>query len=474
MINYTEFVSRPKSMVVAPAGYGKTHAIAECLIYTKGKQLILTHTHSGVASLKEKIQARNISYNQYRVETITGFAQKYVIAFYCGNDIPEQDDGGAYYTFILEKAKNLFEITPIRDVIKATYSGMFVDEYQDCTIKQHDLIKVLAGILPTRILGDHLQGIFDFKGEVLIDFDNNLKDFEKFPDLSEPWRWKKENPDLGECLKKIRDILENKRSVDLNLYQPHIEVLQINENDKYTSGSDYNKKIWSLIKKDNVLIVHPNSTNLNVRKDFISRFNNAFMLVEAIDDKDFYEFSRRFDNINSNNTYKIIYDLIPDLFNGNTSRDVWFNKNGAKRKTSESDRNAIKPIYEDIEKIKQIPSLLAISKMLRKIRNLTNMKCYRRELFCDLCRALEQAEYKSISAYEAMKELRNSKRRMGRKVNGRCIGTTLLTKGLEFDTCAILDAHKFRCCKNFYVAITRARKRLIIFTNNKVLSPYKT
>jgi len=54
-MDYAEFVSKPKSMIVAPAGYGKTYAIALCLSHTKGKQLILTHTNAGVASLKEKI-----------------------------------------------------------------------------------------------------------------------------------------------------------------------------------------------------------------------------------------------------------------------------------------------------------------------------------------------------------------------------------------------------------------------------------
>ena len=51
-----EFVSKPKSLLIAPAGYGKTHTIAECLKYTGGTQLVLTHTHAGVASLKEKIK----------------------------------------------------------------------------------------------------------------------------------------------------------------------------------------------------------------------------------------------------------------------------------------------------------------------------------------------------------------------------------------------------------------------------------
>jgi len=473
-MNYAEFVSRPKSMVVAPAGYGKTHAIAECLDYTKGRQLILTHTHAGVAALKEKIQKQGIAYSQYRVETISGFAQKYVNAFYCGSDIPEQEDSTVYYPFIIEKAKHLFEIAPIKDVTKATYSGLFVDEYQDCTIRQHDLIKALTGILPTRVLGDHLQGIFDFKGEVLVDFDNDLNDFKKFPDLAEPWRWKDENPHLGKSLKNIRQLLEKKADVDLNLYKPHIEILQITENDKYTTGSDYNKKIWDLSKQNNVLIVHPDNTNLNVRKDFVSRFNNAFVLVEAIDNKDFYEFSRGFDNVSPNNVYTVIYNLIPKLFNGTTSRNKWFDGNGVKRKRSESDRVLIAPLVEDVIKIKQNISLSLISKILKKIRKLPDIRYYRKELFNDLCTALERADHNGISVYEAMKEVRNIKRQTGRKIDRRCIGTTLLTKGLEFDTVAVLDAHKFKCRRNFYVAITRACKRLIIFTNNKVLSPYET
>jgi len=115
-----------------------------------------------------------------------------------------------------------------------------------------------------------------------------------------------------------------------------------------------------------------------------------------------------------------------------------------------------------------------LAQILKEIKKLKGINCTRLELFYDLCKALEQAEHKGISVYEAMKEIRNIKRRMGRKVNGRCIGTTLLTKGLEFDTVAVLDAHNFKCPKNFYVAITRACRRLIIFTNNKILSPYET
>ena len=305
-MNFEKFVSESKSMVVAPAGNGKTHAIAICLKHTKGRQLILTHTHAGVASLKEKIIQQGIDYKHYRVETITGFAQKYVNAFYCGDDVPEQEDSKAYYPFLIDKAKNLFKLDPIRDVVRSTYSGLFVDEYQDCIIGQHNFIKALGEILPIHILGDYLQGIFDFNGDTLVDFDEDLNDFVKFPDLTEPWRWKTNNPGLGEYLKKIRTLLEEKREIDLDLFNSYIETLVISENDKYIFGADYNTKIWNLIQDDNVLIIHPESSNKNARKKFVSLFKNNYFLVEAIDDKDFYKFSKEFDKMNLSNFYNIL------------------------------------------------------------------------------------------------------------------------------------------------------------------------
>ena len=78
------------------------------------------------------------------------------------------------------------------------------------------------------------------------------------------------------------------------------------------------------------------------------------------------------------------------------------------------------------------------------------------------------------SVYKAMINQRNRIRRLGRKVEGKCLGTTPLTKGLEFDTVAILDAHNFTSPKDLYVALTRASKKLIIFSKNSILTPTYT
>ena len=55
-MDYQAFVDSDKSLLVAPAGYGKTFTIVECLKHTTGKQLILTHTHAGIAAIKENTE----------------------------------------------------------------------------------------------------------------------------------------------------------------------------------------------------------------------------------------------------------------------------------------------------------------------------------------------------------------------------------------------------------------------------------
>jgi len=89
-----------------------------------------------------------------------------------------------------------------------------------------------------------------------------------------------------------------------------------------------------------------------------------------------------------------------------------------------------------------------------------------------LLKACDNSALMNIPVYNSMKEQRSNLRHLGRILRGKSIGTTLLTKGLEFDTVAILDAHKFDCPKHLYVAMTRACKKLIIYTENTTLSPY--
>lgn len=459
---YKPFISEPKSMVIAPAGYGKTQCIVESLNISEGHQLILTHTNAGVASLKEKIRKIGVK-TSYTIETICGFAQKLVESFILKNRIPEQDSA-EYFPFIINTALELFKKKAIKNVIVANYKGVFVDEYQDCTKSQHQLISIISDILPTHILGDPLQGIFDFNNEELVNFDLDLKDYICTTELVNPWRWYKSNPLLGEDLKKLREEIQNNNCVHLTDYK-NIECNFCPENDLYNFRQQYNFKLRQIIgEESSLLIIHPISHNLNARTKLIKTFNNSFFLVEAMDAKDFYDLSKKIDASNSSNIYNRILEISLILFSKSKTTN-WLGEQKLKNKRDFQAQITLEPLKVVFEKLHGDFQLKLVSKALKLIKELPQNKCYRTELFFDLINAIENAHLNNQSVFESMKKIRDSKRHIGKKIKGKCIGTTLLTKGLEFDTVILLNAQRFTCPKNFYVAVTRASKRLIIFSD---------
>jgi DNA helicase-2/ATP-dependent DNA helicase PcrA len=160
-----ELAISSRSSFVAPAGCGKTELIVRSVGQCDGPQLVLTHTHAGVRSLRARFRKYGISNKQFHVTTIDGFAKRYAVAYprsagpiSTGLLIPST--GTVDWDGLRKEATNLFELKFIRNTLLETYSGIFVDEYQDCTASQHRLILNLANVFPCRVLGDPLQGIF--------------------------------------------------------------------------------------------------------------------------------------------------------------------------------------------------------------------------------------------------------------------------------------------------------------------------
>ena len=67
--------------VVAPAGYGKTHLIAESTARSAGRQLILTHTYAGVNALRRKMRVLGVSDKLYRIDTIASWALRLSLSY---------------------------------------------------------------------------------------------------------------------------------------------------------------------------------------------------------------------------------------------------------------------------------------------------------------------------------------------------------------------------------------------------------
>lgn len=489
----SEFISKNKTLIVAPAGYGKTYTIVECIqqLPNNTKSLILTHTHAGIASIKAKLKDKRIDPKKYQVETITSYAQKYVKS-YCLEKLPDIENSKQYWEFVLEKSVDLFKNSHIQRVINLSYNHLFVDEYQDCSKKQHQMILALSEILPTHILGDPLQGIIDFNHD-LVDFETDIFPIFDKQELKEPYRWiHYGSKELGEYLRTTRNVLyENfsqhqKNTINLtNINIPNIKVIEtsidISASDFYRN-SPYKRRLIEILNSNNkqslLLLIMDKGGNSEQRARFLNNLGvHNIVFLEAIDDKIFYNMAKEIDSLIDMtkasadiNTRKILKENILEKFFNKTELKNWIKVDGVIIRKGENKifSDKLKILYEGFIKT---PNIFTLNKVLAFLKNDLKLKSSRPSLILAFLSAFNTDDI-NVSAYRAISSQRNKIRRLGRKVDSKCFGTTALTKGLEFETVVILDAHKFKCPKNLYVALTRATKELIIFTKELVLKPY--
>ena len=470
------FLNADKSIVIAPAGYGKTYTIAEAIASYQGckKVLVLTHTHAGIASLKEKFDQRELLPSKYHLDTICSFALELTKTYHLNKEeIPSENDTKAMFSYAIQHAKLILQAKPIQYLMGINYEHLIVDEYQDCTVAQHKLIMELSKTLKTHILADPLQSIFGFGNEQIVDF--NDRTFEPFhvnsQTLDTPWRWQNAGQDLlGRDLSLIRNKLLNNEDINLSEY-PSVEFYN-EPSDGYTQpGSQYKRKIFEVLNDESVLLIHPISQNPLARVKFIQQFPQLRM-IESIDDKSIYEYCDLFDSMEGEGLVKTVVDMMKALAK-TSAITKWFNTQGkiikkqkqTEKEVSDSLVNAITPLLSN-------KTFSGVLNLIDAISGLPDMRIYRKSILFDIKCTLRDAERLGITAKEAIIRNRNIVRRRGRKIIGKSIGTTLLTKGLEFDTVVVLNAHQFDNPKHLYVALTRCCNRLVVITNNPVLHPY--
>lgn len=470
------FLSADKSIVIAPAGYGKTHTIAEAIAAYKGekKVLVLTHTHAGIASLKDKFKQQGIPAAKYYLDTICSFALALTKTYHIDKEeIPPESDMTVMFNFALEHTTQILKAKPIKRLMQAKYEHVIVDEYQDCSELQHQMILVLANMLKTHLLGDPLQGIFGFRQERVVDF--NDPSFESFfancYTLETPWRWNNAgNAALGQDLARIREKLQAGEDVDLREYQSIVKVYG-DEKDYTVPQTDIKKQIYRELSRDAV-IIHPMGASPEPRKAVVRAFN-MLQLLEPIDGKDYYTWCEAFDRLSGQALVQAVAEMMGKA-SSKTPVGHWINAKGALVRKSKDEeqvyRNGLKEIVDPLCARKSY-GLIAI--LIEAIGKLPDVTVYRKELVRNVVQVLVEADKLGLTATEALARNRNIARRSGRVLAKKSIGTTLLTKGLEFDNVVVLNAHQFDDPRHLYVALTRCCKRLVVITNNPILHPYK-
>lgn len=495
-MNFHDFASGRRNFVVAPAGHGKTYTIAKSLQKTTGRQLVLTHTHAGIASIKRALQKDKADIKRFSIQTITGFAQQYACAFCEPKVIPNQEDDD-YFDRVVDLATDVLKLKLVRTIIASSYFGLFVDEYQDCSIRMHEMIMVLADDLPTHALGDHLQGIFGFRAKSdprnkLVDLEKALTDngFKKSPTLTVPHRWYTiGNKELGDRISLLRKSLEDPNRIDLRLLNENASNIIINiigENESlYTQDSSYKRLLQTAVKENtkendsSFLLLQPdgvpsqikNRVNLKIKNPYL----NGIQLLESIDPPDFYAIAGEATKLVQSTEepdilLKNLRKTILERIFYKTTLGHWIRENGkAVSKKNPALVELSRGLKALLDNFSRKRNYTTLGDIVIYCRDNLGFKAARMELLSNIEKSFEEASIENISALEAMKRRRNRLRQSGRRTSGAFFGSTLLTKGLEFDTVTILDAHKFTCPKHFYVAASRACKRLIIFSKSPII-----
>lgn len=488
----TDFLESNRAFLIAPAGYGKTYTIVACVkeLACEKPILILTHTHAGVAALKAKMSKQGVEKDRYRIDTISSFIQRYVLSFYKQSEVGAQEDR-SFFSNVLDKSIILFQKPTIKRIFIESYSHLFVDEYQDCTKRQHELIEIFATYIPTHLFGDPLQGIFDFEGNPSVKFPDDFRKFQPFYFLTTPYRWtvNGNSAALGEKIKEYRELLEEGDSVRIESdIESNFEVVChppiTRENEQTVLYKSLHDKIVSL-NTESILVIMPSFFEtrrrglIEERSNMLRRFDfeHQFNLVEAIDDRAYYQCAHNIDFLineiiasSSSVDYLRIKDKLEEISFDSQSLNVWFNSSGLISK-----RNAEEKVFSDKLKLHcdsffQEASVQNFQKLLLFFYQSNRRNLKRPDLARQILKSLEYAIENNISVYDAMVITKNHIRRNGRKIYGKCFGTTLLTKGLEFDAVILLYANKIEDKRNFYVAISRACKNLIIFTESNQLT----
>lgn len=211
--------------VQLPAGTGKTHLLIDILAQiaarrsTKGdarKVLVLTHTNAGVQVIRRRLAALT---SLAHVATITSFAFEFARAYPQLGEVtlPEHPDWDQSHLYI-DAGTRVCRNRHIQQVLTASYSHLFVDEYQDCSHGHHKLVGELHRAIPrTGVFGDPLQAIFGFDPNApLVSWDEVQHEFPDHPVNHVPWRWHEHNPELGDWLLNLRSSIRPGATLDLS------------------------------------------------------------------------------------------------------------------------------------------------------------------------------------------------------------------------------------------------------------------
>lgn len=467
-----DLLSFSRGTVTAPAGCGKTQLIADCLAAHSSVKpvLILTHTNAGRTALEARLAKAKISPLAFRVATIDSWSIRLISSFpqRSGHDrtIEMLNRPNSDYAAIREAARTLLRSGDIGDVLQATYSHLLVDEYQDCTIPQHNIIGWTARVLPTCVLGDPLQAIFGFD-DPTVDWAKNVhKNFPPVGELATPWRWKNAQTErLGTWLLEVRRMLLAGQPIDLRRAPDEVVWMKLPADDNAAHQIRLEAARTKSASTDGSVLIIGDSKNPQGQRQIAAQTYGA-TTVEAVDLRDVTKFGRQLD-LTSSDVLQRLVSFASDLMTGVSKAELL---RRVKSLACETARNEASASEEAALTFQRSPSFASAQALLCALEDMPNARVYRPEALRVLQSALTSAANGHHTLAEAVAQARERNRHTGRPLIRRAVGSTLLLKGLEADTAVILNPERMDA-RHLYVALTRGARKLVICSRTPILTP---
>ena len=459
-----QFARCSRGLVIGPAGCGKTHLIAEAVGHSTGRQLVLTHTHAGVDALRTKLTVLGVPSAKYRVTTIDSLALRFANAFphLAKWDCPYPSNNEEW-SALRVAARRLLTWRAPRRVLKTSYDGMFVDEYQDCCGTQHMLISTVAQTLPCRIVGDPLQAIYrKLHANDIVRWQDVERMFPLVDELTVPYRWQSHNSELGDWLSDVRQRLETGREIDFAEANGIVKWIQsVNPKDQITA-------CYRTLNQEGVVAICGAPW---LSPTIAEKTKNHFVVLESVGCPDLLKAAENIEN--STGVARLVYvaDFAQHCLTGMTPLQAMLKR--LKEAEAYHPRSFDKQrLWKSMQAIVESDQLAAVEVMMSAIEGLSGDHFYkRRELWRDMKRTLQQYDASlERSLHDTAWAIRDHARRNGRRVVAkRIVATPLLIKGLEFNHALLLDASQMQTPEELYVALTRGTISLTVLSDKRVV-----
>jgi hypothetical protein len=349
--------------------------------------------------------------------------------------------------------------------LAATYDRLIVDEYQDCSVAQHEIVVHASEALRTCVLGDPLQAIFNFAGPTA-DWDLQVKaSFPEAGELNTPWRWINVGEEaFGRWLLDARQLLLRRGSIDLSTAPRNVRWVRLD------GVNDHRLRLGAgscqAPGPDGRILIMADSTNPGAQREFASQIPGG-VVVENVDMRDLIAFGKGFDLASPGIVEHVIN------FAGVVMTNVGVPAMLQRLQTLRAGRARNPPTEAEHVALRfaENPTYAGAADLLEAINAQGGVRTHRPAILrgaYDMLKACRGTE--GISPAAAAAAVRERSRLIGRPLAKRTVGSTLLLKGLEAEVAVILNPAVMDH-RHLYVAMTRGAKQLIVCSPQQTLTP---